>query len=33
LGDQLGGATYWAAKPEKADNSARSGWGLELRKQ
>jgi hypothetical protein len=29
----LGRVTYWAAKPEKTDNSARSGWGLELRKQ
>jgi hypothetical protein len=28
-----GGVTCWAAKPEKTDNSARSGWGLELRKQ
>jgi hypothetical protein len=26
LGDRIGGVTYWAAKPEKTDNSARGGW-------
>jgi protein-S-isoprenylcysteine O-methyltransferase Ste14 len=30
LGDQPGGATRRAARPEKTDGSARGSWGLEL---
>jgi hypothetical protein len=33
LSDQPGGATCKATRPEKTDSSARSSWGLELRKQ
>jgi len=33
LGDQRVGATRSATRPEKTDGSARSSWGLGLRKQ
>jgi hypothetical protein len=33
LGDQSDEETRWTTKPEKTNGSARSSWGLELRKQ